>query len=526
MRDGQIGAVHANAHLQNPAREALLDAVQAITCRGLRHSRQEEIRIFEQRAAKRPAAVEHFVDERFARNADGLPGRLNDDVKRIGESTQHQRDADHPFTPDQTDFDGLAGLDVNQARKHAAKRKIHVVERGVGLDEFAALHEGNGFAVGRNAPAFVFGENPEEQVFSHMADSNVPHMRTFASDNNARAAAEIVQALVAANDGDAISYGEDAWTERARQAFEDVFGPGIGVYFAFNGTGANVVGLSCLLHPHEAVITPASSHLQTDECGAFERFTGSKVLAVSARDGKIGVDDLRPFAGAPHDEHHVVPRVVSISQSTEFGTLYTPGELRGICDFAHEQGWYVHLDGARICNAAAALDMDLRACTRDLGIDVLSFGGTKNGLLFGEAIVFFNDSLSGGRAKFARKQGMQLASKMRFIAAQFSALLEHDRWRTYARHANEMTQRLRQALLGGGFNGISRPVECNAIFARLPRESIARLQAKYFFYVFDDAACEARWMTHHATQAHDVDAFAAAILAETTAPRAAGAPAD
>lgn len=343
-------------------------------------------------------------------------------------------------------------------------------------------------------------------------------MRTFASDNNAPAADEIVQAVVGANDGDAISYGGDPWTARARAQFQAIFGANTGVYFAFNGTGANVIALSCLLKPYEAVITPETSHLQTDECGAFERFTGCKVLPVPADDGKIGIEQLRPYAGAAHDEHHVVPRVLSISQSTEYGTLYAPEELRAICDFAHANGWYVHLDGARICNAAAALDMDLRACTRDLGVDVLTFGGTKNGLLFGEAILFFNDDLHRGAAPFARKQGMQLASKMRYIAAQFLALLENERWRKYASHANAMTHRLAHALRQSGVVQITRPVQCNAIFAKLPRESITRLQDDYFFYVFNEAENEVRWMTHHATREQDVDAFAAAITREAGAP--------
>ncbi|MFN2448996.1 MAG: low specificity L-threonine aldolase [Candidatus Baltobacteraceae bacterium] len=343
-------------------------------------------------------------------------------------------------------------------------------------------------------------------------------MRTFASDNNAPAAPEVLQALIDANAGDAVSYGGDEWTRRAAARFDDIFGGGTEALFAFNGTGANVVALSCLTKPYEAVITPASSHLQTDECGAFERFTGCKVLPVAAVNGKIGIDHLRSFAGEPRDEHHVVPRVVSISQSTEYGTLYTPDELRELCDFAHGSGWYVHVDGARIGNAAAALQTDLKACTRDVGVDVLTFGGTKNGLLFGEAIVFFNPQLHGGAARFARKQGMQLASKMRYISAQFLALMEGQRWLRYALHANAMAKRLEERLRACGAVQITRPVQCNAIFATLPRAAIARLQEEFFFYVFDETAAEVRWMTHHATDAADVDAFAAAIMREAGAP--------
>ncbi|HEX5273868.1 MAG TPA: low specificity L-threonine aldolase [Candidatus Rubrimentiphilum sp.] len=336
-------------------------------------------------------------------------------------------------------------------------------------------------------------------------------MRTFASDNNAPIAAEILQAIVGANDGDAVGYGHDPYTDRAKATFGEIFGSESDVYFTFNGTGANVVALSCLTQPYEAVICPATAHLQTDECGAFERFAGCKLLAVECVDGKLTLEDLKAFAHPSREEHHVQPRVVSISQSTEFGTLYEPAELRELCDFAHAQGWYVHMDGARISNAAAALGLGLREASRDLGIDVLSFGGTKNGLMGGEAVVFFDGSLHRGAAPFARKQGMQLASKMRFIAAQFSALLQDERWRTYAGHANAMAKRLESALSGIPGVRITRPVRCNAVFATLDRGAIERIQKHFFFYVFNETMPEVRWMTHHATRPEDVDAFSKAI---------------
>ena len=336
-------------------------------------------------------------------------------------------------------------------------------------------------------------------------------MRTFASDNNAPVAREILDAIVAANDGDAVGYGYDEYTERAKARFREIFGEKSEVYFTFNGTGANVVALSCLIQPYEAVICPATAHLQTDECGAFERFTGCKILPVVTEDGKLSIEALAPFAHASREEHHVQPRVVSLSQSTEFGTLYGCEELRELCDFAHAHGWYVHMDGARISNAAAAQHLSLREATRDLGIDVLSFGGTKNGLLGGEAVVFFNAALHRGTAPFARKQGMQLASKMRFIAAQFLALLEDDRWRTYAAHANAMAKRLESCVAHIRGVRITRPVQCNAIFATLDRMAIKRIQERFFFYVFDEELPEVRWMAHHATREEDVDAFCAAV---------------
>lgn len=341
-------------------------------------------------------------------------------------------------------------------------------------------------------------------------------MQTFASDNAAPAAPEILAAIEQANNGDAVSYGADPLTARANARFREIFGPDTDLYFSFNGTGANVVALSCLLQPYEAVISPASSHLQTDECGALERFSGSKILTVSTVDGKMRVEDLAPFAGRDHDEHHVVPRAISISQSTEFGTLYTVDEVRALCEFAHAQGWYVHMDGARIANAAVALGCALRECTRDAGVDVLTFGGTKNGLLFGEAVVFFQAALHRGAAPFVRKQAMQLASKMRFIAAQFLALLENERWHRYAAHANAMARRLESRVRNIPGIRITHPVECNAIFATLERRLIPALQQQFFFYVFDEALPEVRWMTHHATKAEDVDAFADALEAAMT----------
>jgi threonine aldolase len=272
-----------------------------------------------------------------------------------------------------------------------------------------------------------------------------------------------------------------------------------------------VVALSCLTQPYEAVICPATAHLQTDECGAFERFAGCKLLAVECDDGKLTLEHLKAFAHPSREEHHVQPRVVSISQSTEFGTLYEPAELRELCEYAHAQEWYVHMDGARISNAASALGLGLRGASRDLGIDVLSFGGTKNGLMGGEAVVFFDESLHRGAAPFARKQGMQLASKMRFIAVQFSALLQDERWRRYADHANAMAKKLEKGVAGIDGVRITRPVSCNAVFATLDRSAIERIQSRFFFYVFNEALPEARWMTHHATRAEDVDEFCTAI---------------
>ncbi|HEY9085095.1 MAG TPA: aminotransferase class V-fold PLP-dependent enzyme [Candidatus Tyrphobacter sp.] len=335
--------------------------------------------------------------------------------------------------------------------------------------------------------------------------------RSFASDNNAPVAPEIFDALHAANEGDAVGYGHDPWTQRAVRAFREHFGAATDVYFTFNGTGANVVALSCLVKPWEAVLCPASAHLQTDECGAFERFSGSKVIPIATDDGKLRPQDLDPHLHAGHDEHHPQPRVVSISHSTEYGGVYEPDELRELCDYAHSRGLLVHVDGARIANAAAAVGQTPRGITIDLGVDVLTFGGTKNGLMFGEAICFFDPTLPAGAAPFARKQGMQLASKMRYVAAQFEALLANDLWLRYAAHANAMTARLHERVRSIAGIRVTRPVRCNAIFATMERAALTRAQDEFFFYIFDDALPEARWMTHWATQPHEVDAFADAL---------------
>ena len=216
--------------------------------------------------------------------------------------------------------------------------------------------------------------------------------RSFASDNNAPVAPEILQAIVAANAGDAVGYGDDEWTARATARFRETFGDAIEVHFTFNGTGANVAALGSLLRPWESVLCPASAHLQTDECSAFERFSGSKVVPIATSDGKLRPLDVEPYLQAGHGVHFPQPRAISISQATEYGDLYEVDEIAELCAFAHERGLFVHLDGARLANAAAALGVSLRALTADAGIDVLSFGGTKNGLMLGEAICFFTQA--------------------------------------------------------------------------------------------------------------------------------------
>jgi threonine aldolase len=335
--------------------------------------------------------------------------------------------------------------------------------------------------------------------------------RSFASDNNAPIAPEILQAILDANEGDAVGYGDDPWTARAIARFREHFGAETDVYFTFNGTGANVVALSCILRPWEAVLAPATAHLQVDECGALERFAGSKVIPISTPDGKLRIADIEPYLLGTKGEHHPQPRAVSISNTTEWGDVYERDELRELCAFAHERELLVHVDGARIANAAAALDATPRAITKDIGVDVLTFGGTKNGLLGGEAVCFFDPQLSANVGPFVHKQAMQLASKMRYIAAQFEALLTGERWLNYASHANAMAQRLLAGVAKIPGVKITRPVRANAIFATMDRAAIARVQKQFFFFCFDEAMPEVRWMTHWATTEADIDAFVAAI---------------
>ena len=324
----------------------------------------------------------------------------------------------------------------------------------------------------------------------------------------------MLQAIADANEGDAVAYGDDPWTQRAIERFREIFGAQTDVYLTYNGTGANVIALASVLRPYEAVVCADTAHLQTDECGALERFAGSKILPVTAHDGKILPDSIRSIIKNLTEEHHVRPRAISISQSTEFGTVYTLDEIAALCHFAKQHDLLVHMDGARLANAAVALGCSLRAATVELGIDMLTFGGTKNGLMFGEATLFFNPRLHADSARYVRKQATQLASKMRYIAAQFEALLRDDLWARNAAQANAMAKLLERRLSAVPSIRITRPVESNAVFATLPREAIPVLQRHSYFYVFDQALPEVRWMTSFDTAEEDVDAFARLLASE------------
>lgn len=339
--------------------------------------------------------------------------------------------------------------------------------------------------------------------------------RHFASDNSAGIHPEVLAAVAAANEGHALAYGADRWTAAALELFRREFGDTSATELVYGGTGANVVGLGALLQPWDAVLCAATAHVNVDECGAPERSLGCKLIPLAATDGKLRPEAIRqaaPAASLDHAAHHVRPRVISISQSTEYGTVYTVEELRALSAVARELGLLLHMDGARLANAAASLGLPLRALTADVGVDVLSFGGTKNGALAAEAVVFF-DAARVEAVRFGRKQAMQLPSKMRFVAAQFEALLRDGLWQRNAAHANRMARRLAEG--AGAVPGvtITQPVEANAVFARLPADRIAPLQARRFFYVWDEARSEVRWMGSFDTTEEDVDSFLAELRA-------------
>ena len=339
-------------------------------------------------------------------------------------------------------------------------------------------------------------------------------MRGFVSDNAAPIHPAILQAIAAANEDQAVAYGDDPWTARAIDRFREIFGSQTDVYFTYNGTGANVVALASVVRPFEAVICADTAHLHTDECGALERFAGSKILPVRGQDGKLTPELIAPLLNRPPEEHHVRPRAISISQPTEFGTVYSLHELNALCAFAKVHNLVVHMDGARIANAVVALDCSLPAGTVDAGVDILSFGGTKNGLLCGEATLFFDARLHQDSVRFVRKQAMQLASKMRYIAVQFDALLRDELWKRNAAHANAMARLLGAKLRAIPSIRITRPLESNAVFATLTREAIARVQESSYFYVFDEALPEVRWMTSFDTTETDISAFTHLLASE------------
>ncbi len=338
----------------------------------------------------------------------------------------------------------------------------------------------------------------------------------FASDNWSGVCPEIMQTLSDINTGHVFAYGEgdEEVSQAAYKKFRNHFGRNIKTYFVYNGTAANVLGVGHIIKSYEAIVTAHTAHINEDECGAPEKFIGSKILEINSTNGKIVPDDVEPFLNSIGFQHHNQPKIISISQVTEMGTVYTPQEILALANYAHSNNMYLHMDGARISNAAVALGMDFKSFTTDVGVDVLSFGGTKNGLMFGEVVVFFNKQLALD-FEYRRKQGMQLHSKMRFIAAQFTRYLSDDLWKMNASVANDMAMKLCAEIDKISVLKVSQKVEANGVFVLMPAELVPKLQEKYFFHVWKESPDiesdipmkEVRLMCSWDTTEDDIDGF-------------------
>lgn len=328
----------------------------------------------------------------------------------------------------------------------------------------------------------------------------------FASDNNSGVHPAILKAIENANAGHVVGYGDDPYTQKAISMFKDKFGEETEIFFVFNGTGANVLGLSTITRSFNSIICAETAHIQEDECGAPEKFTGCKLLPVEPVNGKLTPELIQHHLKGFDFEHHSQPKVISISQVTEMGTVYQPNEIIALADLAHKNNMFLHMDGARIANAAVTLNMDFKEFTKDCGVDVLSFGGTKNGMMMGEAVVFFNPKLT-KLTKYIRKQSMQLYSKMRFVGAQFQAYFENDLWKQNATHANKMARLLESEVAKIPQIKLTQAVEANGVFAIVPPEIIEPLRERFFFYMWNDAKNEVRWMTSFDTTEEDICGF-------------------
>ncbi len=328
----------------------------------------------------------------------------------------------------------------------------------------------------------------------------------FASDNISPAHPLVIDAILSANQGHALGYGDDYYTKRACEKLKQIFGKTCDPFFVFTGTGANVLCISALTRPYNAVICAENAHLNTAECGAPEKFAGVKLYTIPSKTGKITPADIEKFMVYRDDQHHAQPRVVSLTQATDFGLCYSVEEIRQLCDYAHQNGLYVHMDGARLYTACAAVDVSLKQMTADAGVDALSLGGTKNGLLGAEGVLFFRPELAKG-FRYIRKQGMQLASKMRFLAVQMETLLTGDLWLKNARHANLMAQRLKNELLEIPGLKVTREVQTNMVYCVIPPKAVDLIRQEYLFYVFDESRSEIRLVTNYDTTEEDVLGF-------------------
>lgn len=335
-------------------------------------------------------------------------------------------------------------------------------------------------------------------------------MRSFASDNNSGVHPLVMEALLRANHDHAVGYGDDPWTEEAVGKIREEFTPDCEPLFVFNGTGSNVVALQLCTSSYNSILCAETAHIYVDECGAPVRMTGCQIRPIQTPDGKLTPELVRPYLCNFGEQHHSQPGALYISECTELGTVYTPEEVRALADLVHAYGMYLHMDGARLANACVALGKSFRELTVDCGVDVLSFGGTKNGLMMGECVVVFNPALK-GKAYFVRKQSAQLASKLRFLSCQFTAYLTDDLWRKNAEHANAMARRLYEELRAVPGVHFTQRMESNQLFLTLPRPVIDRLHQKYFFYFWNEPANEIRLVTSFDTTEEDVAELVAEV---------------
>ncbi len=331
--------------------------------------------------------------------------------------------------------------------------------------------------------------------------------RGFASDNNSGIHPEILKAIAAANEGHAIGYGDDKWTNEAVSLFKREFGEDIEVFFVLTGTGANILGIQSAVHSFHTIFCAETAHIQTDECGSPEKFTGSKLIPIATNNGKLTPEQIEKHLHGFGFEHHSQPGLISITQVSELGTVYSVSEIKALATLAHKHGMFLHMDGARISNAAVSLDLPFKSFTKDAGVDILSFGGTKNGMMIGEAVIFFNRDLA-KYSKYYRKQAAQLYSKMRFVGAQFVPYLRDGIWKTNATHANRMAKILEKEVSKLKKIEITQLVQGNGIFAIVPKALIPRLQNEYFFYTWNEDRGEVRWMTSFDTTEEDILNFA------------------
>lgn len=336
-------------------------------------------------------------------------------------------------------------------------------------------------------------------------------MKSFASDNNSGIHPYILDAIKQVNEGHVIGYGNDTITQKADKIIAGIFGKDIVPYYVFNGTGANVVALQAALKPFQSIITAATGHINVDECGAPAKFTGCMLKEIYTPDGKLTPELISQHMKGFGDQHHSQLKVIYLSQATELGTVYTPEELKAVCNYAHRYGMYVHMDGARLANACAGLNLGLRELSRDCGIDILSLGGTKNGMMMGESVLAFRPELE-ENLKYYRKQSSQLYSKMRYISAQIIAYLENNLWLENARHANNMATLLATLLSKIPFVRITQKIESNAIFLTMPVEIIQKMKETYFFYTWDESKNEVRLVCSWDTTEKDVREFVNELL--------------